>query len=85
MTLTAALSTAQLAIYAPFTFPLLYNLHRHGKHGLLGWLYLLIFITLRMAGSALSISSPTSSTALVISNIGLSPLLLGALGVLHEG
>jgi len=59
-------------------------------HGLLGWLYLFAFCTLRLVGSGLQISASKSedvdkiATAALISSIGLSPLLLATTGILHE-
>lgn len=79
-----ALPTAQLAIYAILSLPTIYILVRHGKPGLLGWLYLLIFCVLRITGNAMFLNDPTSTGATVITNIGLSPLLLATLGILHE-
>lgn len=78
------ISIAQLAIYALFTPPITYLLIRHARRGFLGWLYLLIFCVLRVTGSAMFLRDPASSGAVVILNIGLSPLLLATLGILHE-
>lgn len=84
----AALPLAQLIIYCILALPILYCLYRHGKPGLLGWLYLFIFCTLRIVGSGLEIGhgdlDSSSSSALLVNNIGLSPLLLAAIGILHE-
>ncbi|KAL1867428.1 hypothetical protein Plec18167_008701 [Paecilomyces lecythidis] len=84
----AALPLAQLIIYCILVLPILYCLYRHGKPGLLGWLYLFIFCTLRIVGSGLEIGhgnvDSSSSSALLVNNIGLSPLLLAAIGILHE-
>lgn len=76
---TDSLLTAELAIYAALSLPVLYLVVRHSPAGLLGWLYLFAFCTLRIVGGALS-----SSSASIISSIGLSPLLLAASGILHE-
>ncbi|AEO67513.1 aa703609-746e-4304-a73b-e246a9707016 [Thermothielavioides terrestris] len=73
------LLTAELAIYAILALPVLYLLFRHSTAGLLGWFYLFAFCSLRIVGGAL-----TSSSAGIISSIGLSPLLLAASGILHE-
>ena len=77
-----ALTTAELAIYAVLVLPTLFILYKHGKPGILGWTYLFIFCTLRIIGGAMFLSK--SSSAVTVSNIGLSPLLLSAAGVLHE-
>jgi hypothetical protein len=82
------LNTAQLAIYAALSIPVIYILFRHGRIGLIGWFYILGFCSLRVVGGALSLSSDKSgipsTTAATISSIGLSPLLLGISGLLHE-
>lgn len=84
----SGLNTAQLAIYAALSLPVIYILIRHGRPGLMGWFYLLAFCSLRVVGGAMSLSSDkngTSSTsATTISSIGLSPLLIGISGILHE-
>ncbi|RWQ92194.1 hypothetical protein C8Q69DRAFT_106389 [Paecilomyces variotii] len=84
----AALPTAQLIIYCILALPVLYCLYSHGKPGLLGWLYLFVFCTLRIIGSGLELRQgdldSSSSSALLVNNIGLSPLLLAAMGILHE-
>ncbi|KAI5460393.1 hypothetical protein BGZ63DRAFT_246888 [Mariannaea sp. PMI_226] len=76
------LSTAELAIYAMLTIPAIFILFKHGKPGLLGWFYLQAFFMLRIVGGALALSG--SSSASIVSNIGLSPLILAAAGILHE-
>ncbi|KAL7905877.1 hypothetical protein GGI35DRAFT_483154 [Trichoderma velutinum] len=77
-----ATSTAELAIYATLSIPNLYILFKHGRPGLLGWTYLFAFCTLRIIGGALDLSG--STTAGIISSVGLSPLLLAASGILKE-
>lgn len=79
------LSAASLAIYAILAIPVLYLLVKHGCPGLMGWLLLFAFCTLRIIGGALVVkSSSHSASASIISNIGLSPLLLAASGILQE-
>jgi len=84
----SGLNTAQLAIYAALSLPVVYILIRHGRPGLLGWFYILAFCSLRVIGGALALradkNGKPSSAAATISSIGLSPLLLGISGVLHE-
>jgi hypothetical protein len=76
------LSTVELAIYAFLVPPAIYILIKHGKSGLLGWLYLTAFLSLRIIGGGLALEN--SSIANIISSIGLSPLILAAAGILHE-
>lgn len=77
-----ATSTAELAIYATLSIPNLYILFKHGRAGLLGWAYLFAFCTLRIVGGAMDLSGSTSAG--IISSVGLSPLLLAAFGILQE-
>ncbi|PTB42441.1 uncharacterized protein TrAFT101_008465 [Trichoderma asperellum] len=77
-----ATSTAELAIYATLSIPNIYILLKHGRSGLLGWAYLLAFCTLRIVGGAMDLSGSTSAG--IISSVGLSPLLLAASGILQE-
>ncbi|OAA69094.1 C6 zinc finger domain protein [Cordyceps fumosorosea ARSEF 2679] len=77
-----SVTTAQMAIYAVLIIPVFYLLLKHGKVGVLGWLYFTAFCMLRILGGALGLSG--SKTATIIANIGLSPLLLAASGILHE-
>ena len=81
--MTNPLPTAELAIYAVLSVPVLFLLFRHGVVGLLGWLYLFAFCSLRIVGGAMSLKAGSSSSS-IISNVGLSPLLLAASGLLHE-
>ncbi|KAJ5295487.1 hypothetical protein N7508_010308 [Penicillium antarcticum] len=81
--MTNSLSAATCAIYAVLAIPVLYLLVRHGRYGLLGWLFLFFFCTLRIIGGALAVNS-TSVAANIISSVGLSPLLLATASILHE-
>ena len=78
------LSVSYLVIYSIVAIPMIYNLIVHGKYGILGWAYLLAFCVLRMTGAGLQLSNPSSSTAEVLVGIGVSPLILAVLGILHE-
>ncbi|EPS27172.1 hypothetical protein PDE_02115 [Penicillium oxalicum 114-2] len=82
--MTNSLSIATCAIYSVFVIPVLYLLIRHGRFGLLGWLFLFLFCTLRIIGGALAIHD-AGAAANIISSVGLSPLLLATAGLLHEG
>ncbi|OAA80771.1 C6 zinc finger domain protein [Akanthomyces lecanii RCEF 1005] len=77
-----SVTTAQMAIYAVLIIPVLFLLVKHGKAGLLGWFYFAAFCMLRILGGALALSGSKSAT--IIANVGLSPLLLAAFGILHE-
>lgn len=77
-------STAVLAIYIILAIPVLYLVVKHRRHGLLGWLMLFVFCTIRVIGSGTQMKNPSSSAGSIISSIGLSPLLLATAGILHE-
>jgi prolipoprotein diacylglyceryltransferase len=83
-----AIDVVELAVYAILTLPAIYCLIRHGPQGILGWLYLIIYCTIRLVAAGLKLKGDLdhtiSSGALIVDNIGLSPLLLGAAGILHE-
>ena len=81
---TDGLAIADLVIYILFALPVSYILARHGWNGALGWGYLLVFCMLRIIGSGMQLSNPSSKGAAIISGIGSSPLLLALLGVVHE-
>ena len=81
--MTDALSAAQVAVYAVLIIPVLFLVVRHGVQGLLGWLFLALFCTLRLIGGGMAVNS-SSPTATIISSVGLSPILLAAAGILHE-
>ncbi|PYI07754.1 hypothetical protein BO78DRAFT_406290 [Aspergillus sclerotiicarbonarius CBS 121057] len=82
------LDMANLAFYAIISLPALYCLVMHGKHGLLGWMYVLAMCGLRIAGNAMALNAAhhnqVNTTAAVINGIGLSPLLMASTGLLHE-
>jgi hypothetical protein len=84
----SALLVATLIIYAVLIQPIFYCIWKHGARGLLGWLVIQIFCVIRIIGSVLQIREEKTGSAvtatLVISNFGLSPMLLGVAGVLHE-
>lgn len=82
------LAAAELAIYLLLIIPCAHALYTHGKHGLVGWFFIVAFCSLRIIGSALQINNEkknaTSEATQIISGVGLSPLILGVLGVLAE-
>ncbi|KAM0798782.1 hypothetical protein BDR22DRAFT_808325 [Usnea florida] len=87
--MTDPLATASLVIYTIFLPPTLYCLWAHGRHGFLGWFYLQAFVLLRIIGNALELyfaatATRSSNSVFIINNVGLSPLLVGIAGVLHE-
>lgn len=81
-----AYAAAVLAIYLVLLIPAIYTTFKHGIQGMawLGWVYFILFCSIRIIGSALEISSPESTAAAIISSVGLSPLTIAIGGVLHE-
>ncbi|KAF2004080.1 hypothetical protein P154DRAFT_572532 [Amniculicola lignicola CBS 123094] len=84
----SALLVATAIIYAILIQPISYCTWKHGKPGLLGFMVVLTFCVIRIVGSVLQIgdekSGTTTTATLVIANIGLSPMILGVAGILHE-
>lgn len=82
---TDALSAAKLAIYLVLLQPALYCLWKHGRTGFLGWLYVQLLCVLRIVTGGIGLhGNQTGETAVILSSIGLSPLLLAVSGILHE-
>ena len=83
------ISIAEVVVYIPLALVALYVSFRHGFIKSLGWIYLVIFCTLRTAGGIFGILSakhPTNRNdatwSAILGSIGLSPLLLCSLGLL---
>lgn len=83
-----SLSIAILIIFLVLLQPITFVLFRHGLRSWLAWLPLSSLSIVRIVGSAIQIHDDekhtTSLAALILNSIGLAPLLLAALGVLHE-
>jgi hypothetical protein len=86
------LAIAELVIYIILTPVVFYLFARHGKHGLVGWIFLLAFCILRIVADGLQISDGIkqskgesySATGAIINSVGVSPLLLAISGLLSE-
>jgi hypothetical protein len=83
-----SIAIASLIVYIILLNPTLYSLIHHGRKGIMGWYLLTIFCILRIVGAVLQMRVDSTgkgrTAALIISSIGLSPLLLAAEGILHE-
>lgn len=87
---TSILSSVELALYALLAPPALFIAYRHGRHGILGYFYLNISIAVRIAAAICQLidnnndnTTAPSRATLILSSIGLSPLLLATSGILH--
>ena len=78
----------ELIYYTPSTLPMAYILYTHRRTGLAGWTFLLIFTILQSTGAGMIVSAgphgTPSSIAVIIVQVGLSPLILGLAGAVHE-
>ena len=85
---TVRLSIAELVIYIFLVPIVVYILIRHGKPGYLGWGFIIVFCGLRLASDGIEIAQHNSlsgsSSGAIINAIGLSGLLYGLAGILHE-
>jgi len=86
-----SIAIAQLCIYSPTFLLTLLILFYHGIARQSGWVYLALFCIVRIAGSALKISSTAHPSdlddekwAAILQSVGLSPLLLASLGLLKR-
>lgn len=86
-----ALAIAELAVYIPLSLLDLVVVFRLGLHRQLGWIYLLAFCGVRIAGAIFEIlyaNNPNSSTDAewsgILQSIGLSPLILASFGLLKR-
>ena len=85
----SGIPVAQLVVFAILFQPSIYVLFKHGKPGILGWICIQSFCIVRIVGSVLQIiqeknASSSNLATSILTSIGLSPLLLACLGILHE-
>lgn len=82
------LALAELVYYIPASVPVVYCFWKHRKVGISGWLFLTAFVLLQIVGSGLTLSAGEhgrpSTTAITITSVGLSPLLLADAGIVKE-
>ena len=79
------LAVLEVAVYIFLVNPATYVLFKHGRKGILGWLAIQSFCFVRIIGNILVLKDGEKSTAAtIVSSIGLSPLLVGTIGILHE-
>lgn len=84
------IAIAQLVIYIPLTPVTLFVLIRHVKLGVgafLAWFYVQAFIMLQVIGGILTVANgknSMSTTGAILTQIGIGPLILAAMGMLHE-
>ena len=89
-TMANGISILYLVTFGILSLPLIYVLIRHGKRGILGWLSLSTFCTIRAVGNGLQLlaeqndDSNLALIATIVSSLGLSPLLMGIAGILDE-
>ncbi|KAI9727505.1 MAG: hypothetical protein M1828_006447 [Chrysothrix sp. TS-e1954] len=83
------IAITQLVIYLPLIPLALFILFKYrvlGVEAFAGWLFLIAYSTLQIVSGALSISSGkqhTSTTGIILTQIGLGPLMLATMGLLH--
>lgn len=86
------LAVAELIIYILFLPIAVFILIRHGRHGAIGWGFLVAFCLLRIIADGLQIDNQIKenngesidSTAAIVNSVGISPLLLALSGILSE-
>ena len=82
------LAYAELAFYALFVPIIAINTWRHRKLAIIPWIFLLAYATLQLIGAGLVVTdlrnNTQSTSARIVSQIGLSPLLLTVMGLMAE-
>lgn len=85
---TTDLAIAELVIYILLIPPTFWLLLKHGRRGLLAYVYFVAFEILRIVAAGILIADRNqpnpSTTGAIINSVGLSPLLLTYAGFLHE-
>ena len=86
---TTILAIVELAIYLLLLPQTIWLAHRHGRHGILGYIYLNITCGVRIIADIVQIAErnhtgPPTIAVVVLGSIGLSPLMLAVAGFLHE-
>jgi hypothetical protein len=91
MAVREAIAIVELIVYIPAFLTTLAVLFKHGFQKQLGWIYLLIFTIVRIAGAVFEVlhnSNKSNSTytewALILQSVGISPLLLASFGLLKR-
>lgn len=86
-----ALAIAQLAVYIPVLICTIFIIFRHGFNKQVGWRFLGILCLVRIVGSCFEIAAihhPDNETdvkwSAILQSVGVSPLLLTALGLLKR-
>lgn len=84
------LAIAELVFYTPALFLAIIVASRHGFSDHFGWVYLVLLSLVRIVGSIMELvimsnaSAGLITAAGILSGIGLSPLLLAMIGLLHR-
>ena len=87
---SSRLAVAELVLFVPCLLGASWVTFRHGLDRRLGWLYLVIFSLVRIVGASCQIASESKHSvglieaATILSNVGLTPLLLAMLGLLKR-
>jgi hypothetical protein len=77
-----------VVLYTLLILPTFYIWRGHGRPGFLAYNFIYAFCAIRITGAALSIvavhDASLGTAAAIVNSVAISPLLLAALGVLHE-
>ena len=89
LTPRAGIAVAELVVYSPCAVALGFVIYRHGIGKQVGFYYLVTFTILRLTGAGLEIAADKNPNnqnlfawASILQSIGISALLLAALGLL---
>lgn len=86
--LPTSLYVATIVPYSLLILPTFYIWRRHGRLGFLAYNFIYAFCAIRITGGALSMVAvhdiSLETAAVIVTSLAISPLMLAALGVLHE-
>jgi hypothetical protein len=82
------LAIVSLVFYVVVAAPLVVVAYSHGRGGIVGWGYLLLYTGLQVVGNGMIAGvgrhGQPSTTAIILTGVGLSPLLAASAGILRE-
>jgi len=81
------LAIASIVIYLLIAPASLYAMFMHVKQdraNLGGWIYFQLFIGLQVVGNGIVANNETNIVGIILTTIGLSPLVMGTNGIIHE-
>lgn len=75
--------------YLIMMVPTIHIMDRHGKYGIIGWIYLVVFYFMRWIGASMQVYASKhgeiSVSGAIVSTTALGAYVLAVAGILHQG